>query len=181
MKLATRKKVSNKKKYHTPYELHISKVNIDNLGGWSISYEMIKWILKNVPINSTILELGSGNGSFELSKFYILYSVEHDIKWCNKYTNVNYICAPLIDDWYDTEILKNNMPKKYDLLIVDGPIQEKRLNLLKNLDIFDFTGLIIIDDTNREGDNEMANFICKEFNKESIMINCDNKNFKILK
>ena len=48
MKINNRKKVSTKKKYFTPYEKNISKVDLDNLGGWSISEDMIKWIINNI-------------------------------------------------------------------------------------------------------------------------------------
>jgi hypothetical protein len=45
---------------------------------------------------STILELGSGWASGELSKHYRVYSVEHDEKWLDAF-DTNYIYAPLYD------------------------------------------------------------------------------------
>ena len=180
MKINNRKKVSTKKKYFTPYEKNISKVDLDNLGGWSISEDMIKWIINNIPFNSIILELGSGLGTIELSKFYNVHTVEHDEKWLNKTDKVKYIFAPLVDEWYDVEILKKELPKQYDLLIIDGPIHEKRLNILHNLTLFDFTGIIIIDDTNREGDYTMSLKISEVYNKKITRIKNEEKEFTIL-
>jgi hypothetical protein len=180
MKIKDRKKVSYKKKYLTTYDLNLHKVNLDNLGGWSISVEMFKWILNNIPLNSTILELGSGTGTIELSKFYNVYTVEHDKKWLNVSNNTNYIFAPLVNNWYDTKVLKKELPKKYDLLIIDGPIQEKRLNIMKNLNLFDFSGLVIVDDTNRERDDKMSIDLSRKFNKKINKISSEDKQFTIL-
>jgi hypothetical protein len=180
MKINNRKKVSSKKKYFTPYEKNISKVDLDNLGGWAISEDMIKWIINNIPFNSIILELGSGLGTIELSKFYNVHTVEHDEKWLNKTDKVKYIFAPLVDKWYDVEILKKELPKQYDLLIIDGPIHEKRLNILHNLTLFDFTGIIIIDDTNREGDYTMSLKIAEIYSKKITRIKNKEKEFTIL-
>lgn len=181
MKIKDRKKVSYKKKYLTTYDLNLHKVDLDNLGGWSISVEMFKWILNNIPLNGTILELGSGTGTIELSKFYNVYTIEHDEKWLNKTNNANYIFAPLVDNWYNVEVLKKKLPKKYDLLIIDGPIQEKRLNIMKNLDLFDFSGLVIVDDTNRLKDEQLSIDLCKIYNKKLNKIKSEDKEFSVLK
>lgn len=181
MKITNRKKVSYKKKYLTPYESNYHKINLDNLGGWSVSVEMFEWILNNIPLNSTILELGSGTGTIELSKFYNVYTVEHDEEWLNKSDRSHYIFAPLVDNWYDVEVLKKNLPVKYHLLIIDGPIQEKRLNIMKNLNLFDFSGLVIVDDTNRENDEKMSIELSKIYKKKLIKFTSDDKQFTILK
>ena len=119
-------------------------------------------------------------GTIELSKFYNVHTVEHDEKWLNKTDKVKYIFAPLVDEWYDVEILKKELPKQYDLLIIDGPIHEKRLNILHNLTLFDFTGIIIIDDTNREGDYTMSLKISEVYNKKITRIKNEEKEFTIL-
>jgi hypothetical protein len=181
MKIADRKKVSYKKKYLTRYDLNSKKINLDNLDGWSISVEMIKWILNNIPFNSVILELGSGKGTIELSKFYNVYTVEHNEEWLYKSNRVKYIYAPLVDNWYDVEVLKQKLPKKYDLLIIDGPIQEKRLNIMNNLNLFDFNGLIIVDDTNRDIDEKISIELSRLYNKKIIKITSNDKEFTILK
>lgn len=42
--------------------------NKENLDGWAIPREAFEWIYENLPHGSTILELGSGNGTKELGK-----------------------------------------------------------------------------------------------------------------
>jgi hypothetical protein len=44
--------------------------NKENLDGWAIPREAFEWIYENLPHGSTILELGSGNGTKELVKYY---------------------------------------------------------------------------------------------------------------
>lgn len=139
-----------------------------NFNGWSISKELFDWIIKNVPIGKTILELGSGLGTKELVKHYKVYSVEHDKKWLGVVSGTNYIYAPLVDGWYDVSILKDKLPKHYDVLLIDGPPQEKRGNILKHLPLFNLDVIIIVDDTHRKLDLEIAN-VLKE-NKNVIEI-----------
>jgi cellulose biosynthesis protein BcsQ len=156
-------------------------INYDSFGGWSISKEMFNWINDNFPENSVILELGSGNGSIELVKKYKVYSVEHDEIWLNKSDEVNYIFAPLVDNWYDTKILKKNLPKKYDLLIIDGPPGWLRENIINHLYLFDKHVTIIVDDTNREIDSNMSKTIAEKFKKNIFEISSDDKKFSIIK
>ena len=72
--------------------------------------------------NSTIVELGSGNGTNRLVSEYTVYSIEDDEKWGGYCEGSNYIHAPLINldeseepiRWYDPAILKNSLPESYD-------------------------------------------------------------------
>lgn len=157
-------------------------VNYDSFGGWAISKELFDWIFKNIPKGSTILELGSGNGTKELVKFYNVYSVEHDIEWVDLVPDSKYIHAPLVDGWYDVEILKTELPTNYDLLLIDGPIGENRVNIINNYEMFKTDIPIIIDDTNRENDKNMSIFLSEKLNKNitSSIICEDKKTFTIL-
>lgn len=158
-----------------------SDVNYESFGGWSISKELFDWILSNLSKGSTILELGSGSGTKELVKFYNVYSVEHDIKWVDLVPESTYIHAPLVDGWYDVEILKDKLPKEYDLLLIDGPIGESRINIINHYDMFNKNIPIIIDDTNRENDKNMSLFLSEKFDKRiTFSIDCDDKTFTIL-
>ena len=47
--------------------------------------------------DSTIVELGSGNGTNRLVAEYTVYSIEDDEKWVGCCEGSNYIHAPLID------------------------------------------------------------------------------------
>ena len=157
------------------------EINYESFGGWAISKEMFDWIVKNFPENSVILELGSGTGTKELVKKYRVYSVEHDETWVGFEPKSNYIFSPLVTGWYDTEILKKEIPQDYDLLIVDGPPGDLRKNILKNLNFFKKDITIIIDDTNRKIDSDMALKIATNFKKQIINIESENKKFSILK
>lgn len=141
----------------------------ENLGGWSIQESCYNFIKSILPEGSTILELGSGAGTGYLSKHYKMYSIENYEEWINKY-NSTYIYAPIkyYNDewtapnlpgekgrsqigWYDVDIIKSNLPDKYDLILVDGPNGTfGRGGFLKHLDLFNTNIPIIFDDINRE-------------------------------
>lgn len=157
------------------------EIDYTSFGGWAISKEMFEWINENLPEGSTIVELGSGNGTKELVKKYKVFSIEHDIDWVGVVPESTYIFAPLIDGWYDTSIVKNKLPKEYDLVIVDGPIRKDRINFLKNYELFKTDIPIIIDDTNRTDDKEMSIILSIKLGKELINFDGDEKNFTILK
>lgn len=158
-----------------------SIINYDSFGGWSISKELFDWILNNIPKGSTILELGSGDGTKELVKFYNVYSVEHDIEWVGLVPESTYIYAPLIDGWYDVEVLKDKLPITYDLLLIDGPIGKNRVNIIHHYEMFNKNVPIIIDDTNRENDKRMSLFLSEKFDKTiTFSVDCNDKEFTIL-
>jgi len=81
-----------------------------NLSPWSIDEVVYNWIINNIPAKSIILELGSGEATGLLSETYTMYSVEDKEIWVGKY-NSNYIYAPLVNGWYDVEILKKVFQK----------------------------------------------------------------------
>jgi hypothetical protein len=157
------------------------EINYDSFGDWAISKEMFDWILNNVPEGSVILELGSGEGTKELVKRYTVYSVEHDENWVGLEPKSNYIFAELVNGWYDNEVLKREIPKKYDLIIIDGPPGELRENITEHLSLFDGNTIIIVDDTNREIDNKITLEISKKFDKTITEITSEDKKFSILK
>lgn len=158
-----------------------SDIDYESFGGWAISKELFEWILKHIPKGSTILELGSGNGTKELVKFYNVYSVEHNIDWVNLVPESKYIYAPLVDGWYDIEILKSQLPSHYDLLLIDGPVGKNRSNIIDNYEIFKTDIPVIVDDTNRENDKDMSIFLRKKLNKKTtVSIGCGDKIFTIL-
>ena len=128
------------------------------LGGASIDKICFDKIRQILP-HGTILELGSGVGTGELSKHYEMYSIEHDKKYMDKYTST-YIHAPIVDGWYDTDVLKRELPGKYDLILIDGPLatvhRDIRNGFLANIKLFNTDVPMIFDDVHRSAEMDMA-------------------------
>lgn len=126
-------------------------------GSWSIDKIVYDWMLKNLPEGKTILELGSGNSTQILVTKWNVISVEENKDWVNKY-HEKYIHAPIKNDYYDIDILKEKLPRKYDLMLVDGPAYGNRNNMLKHLELFNLEAsdcsIIIFDDVERPNDFE---------------------------
>jgi|GEM_PF-785677 len=143
--------------YSFPYYKLRQIYDVNNLNGWAISEDLFLYILETLPVGSTILELGSGTGTIELSKYYNMVSIEHNQEWLNKY-NSHYIYAPLIDDlWYDADVLRRELRNiDYHLILVDGPPQHRRKGLLNYLNLFNWNVPIILDDVNRRCDMDLA-------------------------
>jgi hypothetical protein len=148
--------------------------------GFEVCREMIQWIKDNIPTGNTILELGSGKGSTQhLCDDYILYSIEHEAKFLNKFKST-YIHAPIKDDFYDPEILKIQLPKKYDLLLIDGPprkiyedgVSRKvgRRGFMNYTDLFYLDCPIIIDDIDRGRERHLIEDLSTMLNRKFIGI-----------
>jgi len=134
-------------------------------GKWSMNKSTFDLIRKLLPEGKTILELGSGWGTSELSKHYKMYSIEADFSWLDKYNSTyiyapvkkydaEYIAPPIPNNtaWHDPEVLKEELPKiKYDLIFIDGPWGNYgRGGFYKHIDLFNTNVPLIFDDINRE-------------------------------
>jgi len=140
------------------------------LSRWSISngaYEAVRLLSNN---GSIIVEFGSGEGTERLARLGKVYSVESDQNWILNYSGVEYIHAPLKKvepisgfnhtHWYDLETIKNILPNNCDIVIVDGPLGSiGRSGLLRNLFLFPKDTSWVIDDTNREEEAKIADYI----------------------
>lgn len=162
--------------------------NKQNLNGWALPEEAVEWIYKNIPKGSTILELGSGDGTKELVKYYKVYSVEENEKWLNVVPESTYIYGPIKSysnnkphtrGWFNDSVIEE-LPKEYDLLIIDGPTGNNRVNFLNFYEHFRNDVPIVIDDTQRGGDRLMAIEVAKLMNKEIIEIKGHEKEMMIL-
>jgi hypothetical protein len=174
--------------------MDLSKIDTNNLGGWSMSYEMLLDILKYVPEGGTILEFGSGNGTNELLKYYNVISVEHDINYVGYVTGSKYIYAPIgdmphtikgfrhIKQWYNIDKIQEGLKdRKYDCIIIDGPHGswkkgQGRPGILCYVNQFNMNVPIFVDDVVRpnnpkHGDDEMklAKELSTLFNKKIIL------------
>lgn len=157
---------------------------MDKLGGWAIQESCYNFIKQILPEGKIILEFGSGLGTDYLSKHYTMYSIENYQEWIGKYKST-YIYAPIKyydnvwqspnlpgDDtltqigWYDPEIVKNNLPPHYDLILVDGPNGSfGRGGFLKHLEWFNTNVPIIFDDINRESERQLMVKVSEKLNK----------------
>ena len=119
---------------------------------------------------SVIVEFGSGEGTERLTRLGKIYSIEHDENWILGYPKVEYIHAPLVaieplpgfnhKEWYDSKVLENNIPSECDIVIVDGPLGSiGRSGLLRHLSLFPKGVSWVIDDTNREDEARLADYI----------------------
>lgn len=147
---------------------------------WSVCEKLYSYILDILPDGSTMLELGSGWASEELSKHYTVWSVEHDKEWLNKY-DTNYIYAPIEKGWYSTEHLKKQLPEQYSLLLVDGPPGSiGRGKFLDNIDLFKTNIPIIFDDINRPAEYELMDKVAQLLKRDPELFECGKKRFGVL-
>ena len=160
----------------------IIKHSIDNFGSWSIDHELFKWMISNIESDKIILELGSGRSSSEIVKIWKLYSIEENIDWVNKFHN-NYIYAPLKDKWYSIDISK--LPKKVDVILIDGPAHGDRIGFFENFSIFEKLEptLFIFDDVDRPEDFNCYQNVLKLLNNRKTLTDVIsyNKRFAYIK
>lgn len=116
------------------------------------------WIRGRFPLGSSILELGSGDGTTgNLCRGYKLYSVEHNPEWVGRHLS-NYIYAPIVKGWYSVSIRKS-LPELYDLLIVDGPPGKLRKGIIRHFDMFRKDAIILVDDAERVWERDVISFL----------------------
>ena len=138
--------------------------------GVSINKVCIDFIKFLLPKGSTIIELGSGEGStVAIGQDYKLYSVENQPEWYDKFKDyTTYInCGsksydteytkpkefPLDKAWYEPDDLFPNLPKSYELILIDGPGGHThgwgRGGFRKHIDKFNTDAYMVFDDINR--------------------------------
>ena len=153
-------------------EIH-SKIE-ERKTSWSLPEAALLAVSLLTPKDSLILEFGSGYGSHLIGKKNHLTSIEHDEKFVSRFSNVNYIHAPikLLDivngdrklQWYDPEIVKQSIPENYEMVILDGPpSQYGREAILNYLSFFKKNAFWIIDDVLRPEEQNIANHIAINF------------------
>lgn len=148
------------------------------LDSWSLSDKVIDWLVENLKKGSSILELGSGLGTGELSKNFNMTSIEHNSLFLDKYDS-NYIYAPIKNGWYDSSKLKG-LPD-YDCLIIDAPPSNiGRMGIMKNWNLFDWSKTIIVDDTHRKNDYILYQLISRKLMRREVTIKSEGKETKII-
>jgi hypothetical protein len=128
--------------------------------------EILAYIRKTLPKGSTILELGSGTGTGWLAADYKMFSIEDKLKFIGR-EDSTYIHAPLKEydipkfpnqtHWYDADILEKEMPKEYDMILVDGPSGDiGRGGFARFIHLFRNDVPILFDDIRRTDELRMA-------------------------
>tara|TARA_R110001583_G_scaffold9168_1_gene43239 strand:- start:3113 stop:3703 length:591 start_codon:yes stop_codon:yes gene_type:complete len=149
---------------------------------WAISRECYLFINKILESGKTILEFGSGIGTEILNQNHNMISIEEDSSFIGRHPSL-YIYAPLkkLDDkllekyspsssWYDPEIidkeLNGKQPKKYDLILVDGPAYGGgRGGFYEYLHLFDTSLPIVFDDIEREDDKRIFDMVVEKLGR----------------
>lgn len=152
------------------------------ISGVSLSSDSISFIKSILPEESTILEMGSGAGTIELSKYYKMFSIENQPEWMDRYTEyTTYInCDTKYYDnvftkpdvlgpqtaWYNPDQLFSNLPEKYDLILIDGPGGGYgRGGFLKHIDKFNINIPIVVDDIQRPAEMDLLIKVSQYLNR----------------
>lgn len=157
---------------------------------WCIGQNLFDYIKKLLAPGSVIVELGSGRGTLALTSLFKVYSIENDTKWLNLVSESNYIHAPLqpceIPEfpshkmWYDPNVLKQHLPEKYDLILVDGPLGSiGRGGFYHFLSLFRSDVPIIFDDIDRAAERKLANLVSEKLHRPLTIV-CGAKDFGVV-
>jgi len=144
-----------------------SKSPVDGEGNpipW-VTYSFIDFIKERIKKQHTVFEFGSGNSTFFYAKYAgIVVSVEHDKEWYDKIVKEK----PENSEMIFCELVRGGdyckMPVKleesFDIIIVDG---RDRVNCCKQaVDALSPTGVIVLDDSEREFYREAVDFLLKK-------------------
>lgn len=173
----------------------IYKLKKSNFGDYAITEETYNVIKKILPEGKIILELGSGYGTNELSKHYKMYSIEHNSDWVGKYNSTYFHCPlvkqktpihqkediPEFKEWYDIDAIIDQLPKNYDLLLIDGPNGDyRRTNFISHFHKFNKDAIWVFDDCHREYDLDTYKKCCHLRNVSYNIIDCGQKKIGII-
>lgn len=134
-----------------------------------VTYSFIDFITPRISKDLSVFEYGSGSSTFFYAKkAKKVVSVEHDELWLNKVIQNKPENAEMIFSKLETngEYAKKavTLGEKFDLIIVDG---RDRVNCCKHsIHALSDTGVIVLDDSEREGYEEARVFLTQEGFKE---------------
>lgn len=158
---------------------------------WELDHSAIDVLLQYVPAGSTVVELGSGDGSLRLAEHWTVYSVEDDKRFVGRHEhpNLHYIHAPMVPvknkhwptcwEWYDPEVLNADLPSQYDALIVDGPRGGKRRPGIAVFQRLFNARVWLLDDLHRSIEKKVAEHIAKQLKAPLRLHKTHNKVFGV--
>ncbi len=140
-------------------------------------------IIELIPEGSVVIEIGSGKGTAALAEHFEVWAIEHDPKYVGMSEKVHYIYAPLVwtdktpkkfpglNEWYDTKIIRAQLPPKHAAIIVDGPPSSKRRGgFYVNYAMFDPTAVVFIDDVGRHHEINMLRWFTRDLNIPEVTL-----------
>lgn len=130
-----------------------------------VTYSFIDFIANRIQKEHTIFEFGSGNSTiYYAQRAHKVVSVEHDKAWFEKISsttpsNSEMIFCELQKDG-DYSKMPETMKLKFDIIIVDG---RDRVNCcFHSIAALTETGVVVLDDSEREHYAAAINFFKKE-------------------
>lgn len=163
-----------------------------SFGGIAICKELFEYLRQNLKTGSTILELGTGDGTKELVKFYEVISIEFDPKFINYESRAVYINAPIRRydhngvkyQWFDRDIIKNyfaGLVLPYDCIIVDSPTGViGRSGFWYNKELFNLDVMIIIDDVNRDEEFTILKHLTRHLRRKVEIFSSTHTQFAVI-
>jgi len=132
----------------------------------SLREPMIESIISELEKGKTILEFGSGKGTRALIELgYKVFSIEESEDYWDLYHD-NYLHCPLVGDSYENrcypteEVFNFASNIEYDAILVDGPANGNRCNLITLFSLLRTDNVIIfVDDIERSSDRQFFNAI----------------------
>jgi hypothetical protein len=121
-----------------------------------------------------MVELGGGNTStVAFASRYKVYTVEENPSFVDSSVKTTWIHAPKESRggrmWYNRAIVEKALPKDYDLLFIDGPLGTgNRDGILDNIDLIPKNCKILLHDTFRPREKELAEELAKRLNKTAL-------------
>ena len=147
--------------------------------------EALEYTLKSrFKKGSTLLELGSGEGTERLSTHFRMISIEDNPLFLNLYNSEYYhVNIDPRTHWYNRHEMTFVLGLKYDLILIDAPRAipaDARKGFLHNMDLFNCEIPIFVDDTHRQPELELAFEIATKLKRGMEIINDGEKQFVIV-
>jgi hypothetical protein len=141
------------------------------MDAWQLGEKAETWVYQKFQNkNATILEFGCGKGTEARSSSHQITVIEHNIDYITN--EANCILAKIMPNefseqynekgWYDAEVIELLRGRKFDLIIIDGPPGSiGRSGILAHPWIFELSPIILVDDTHRDPERNLAKIISK--------------------